>query len=844
MSDNCRSKVPATRWLPMKAARSGLLLGLISFTTPALAESTAQADSIPATPCDNSAASPYDSQRKAPGVSYDALNTSVAVAQCAEAVSHYPNSGRLYFQLGRALEKANRIADAIVAYGRAAEIGHGGGFNNLGEMYRDGKGFARDPAKAEQYFQNGAALGYAEAQYNLAKLLLKKPRNDVDIAQVRQLLVAASGGGYVDARALLETLPPPLPTVGVQRQPSLDGAWAVGSEKACAASPYQLQTTDSVWKFTDWKGGTNVEKVVQSADGFYVTETVSSPEQRIGTRWEYRFQGPSRAEVRNVRTQRGFVIVRCPGPKQAAPLQVTAVPVSGAVPTDVATQRPSTDGPNAPASKADDLRKAMVSSNIQGVWALRCDEPASFNNQYLFLFSEPSGSAGFLYYYSVRQPSHFYQYNSIKELGDGRADITFSDGDQLLSEVLSVSETSFRPIEIKTIEGQYIVRDGKHEDTKEPTTTWTRCSHENIYDMAAQTSFLAARIQAAAAPSNMTQFSTCSVVNEYASNSDMGNDVRWEGECKDGLASGTGVQTWYKDGLVRYSRNYTLDNGRIKQRGKTGVILDVIDRAIRFTLASCDNSGTYRWIKGDITPSIAIDDPFVAEYVLDRAQKFAWKQCPEKSSGFGMANPVVVYSNVAVTIAVNGNAAIEARSYQKDRNAKESPSNLVWFEYRNIAREVRDNEYYEKFNAAANARAQQQLQQQQEAQRLALQRQEEAKERRLNAFTTQFHVEAWLQNTQLTANPFIFQGKTVGVYAFFRRMLSQNEGVFTQWDPRFDGADVLVVSNISPTAFQSPGQQAALAVRVNGMRTIDGRSYPDLTIIGIHYCGPNNCWDQ
>jgi hypothetical protein len=75
------------------------LLGLVLFSTPALAQSDARADSAPATACDISAASPYDGQRKAPGVSYGALNASVAVAQCAQAVSRFPNSGRLYFQL-------------------------------------------------------------------------------------------------------------------------------------------------------------------------------------------------------------------------------------------------------------------------------------------------------------------------------------------------------------------------------------------------------------------------------------------------------------------------------------------------------------------------------------------------------------------------------------------------------------------------------------------------------------------------------------------------------------------------------------------------------------------------
>ena len=103
------------------------------------------------------------------------------------------------------------------------------------------------------------------------------------------------------------------------QQLALNGVWAVGSETACSTSPYQLQADNSIWKFTDRNGTTNVERVVQSANGLYVTETVSSPEQPVGTRWEYRFQGPSRAEVRNLLNRKTFTIVRCPGPPQTSP---------------------------------------------------------------------------------------------------------------------------------------------------------------------------------------------------------------------------------------------------------------------------------------------------------------------------------------------------------------------------------------------------------------------------------------------------------------------------------------------------------------------------------------------
>lgn len=186
---------------------------------PTTSSQASQADNAPATMCDTAAAFPYDNGRQAQGVGFNALNPSVAIPQCVDAIARYPNSGRLHFQLGRALEKANRLAEAITAYRRASEVGHGGGYNNLGELYRDGKGLPRDLVQAEQLFRQGAALKYPEAQFNLANMLLKAPMNVGNVEQARQLLSAAVAAGYVDAVRPLQALgPQSAPAIG---QPQL-----------------------------------------------------------------------------------------------------------------------------------------------------------------------------------------------------------------------------------------------------------------------------------------------------------------------------------------------------------------------------------------------------------------------------------------------------------------------------------------------------------------------------------------------------------------------------------------------------------------------------------------------
>lgn len=120
--------------------------------------------------CDRLASSPMDIEKNNPGVSFNSINASLAIPACKQATDLYPNSGRLWFQYGRALERGNLLPDAIVAYQRAGNLNHAAALNNLGELYRDGKGFQKDLSKARDFFGRSAALGSPEGQQNFSRL--------------------------------------------------------------------------------------------------------------------------------------------------------------------------------------------------------------------------------------------------------------------------------------------------------------------------------------------------------------------------------------------------------------------------------------------------------------------------------------------------------------------------------------------------------------------------------------------------------------------------------------------------------------------------------------------------
>ena len=123
--------------------------------------------------CDLLASSPLDPQKQSAGVSFNKLDHIAAVPACKVAVTENKQAPRLWFQYGRSLEKAKKLPDSIIAYQEAAKLGSGAAYNNLGELYRDGKGFEVNLKTAEEYFQKASDLNSIEGKDNLLKLQAK-----------------------------------------------------------------------------------------------------------------------------------------------------------------------------------------------------------------------------------------------------------------------------------------------------------------------------------------------------------------------------------------------------------------------------------------------------------------------------------------------------------------------------------------------------------------------------------------------------------------------------------------------------------------------------------------------
>lgn len=78
--------------------------------------------------------------------------------------------------------------------------------NNLGYLHDRGEGGIRNPSEAAKWYRRAAAAGLAEAQFNLAMLLLLDPAAEADRSEGEHWLVSAGRQGLIPAQRTLAFL--------------------------------------------------------------------------------------------------------------------------------------------------------------------------------------------------------------------------------------------------------------------------------------------------------------------------------------------------------------------------------------------------------------------------------------------------------------------------------------------------------------------------------------------------------------------------------------------------------------------------------------------------------------
>ncbi|WP_050401407.1 tetratricopeptide repeat protein [Bradyrhizobium embrapense] len=172
--------------------------------------------------CDRLAADPTDPDKPADvkGVPEIApADVATAIKYCAVAAK---SSRRAMYELGRAYAANRQTAEAMSAWRRAADKGSTSAMVELGVLYGNGTGVARDEAQARKLFERAAQAGNARGVSNLAalggggaaadpararELLARSAETNAEAQYQLGLMLAEGKGGAQDdagARALFE----------------------------------------------------------------------------------------------------------------------------------------------------------------------------------------------------------------------------------------------------------------------------------------------------------------------------------------------------------------------------------------------------------------------------------------------------------------------------------------------------------------------------------------------------------------------------------------------------------------------------------------------------------------
>lgn len=326
--------------------------------------------------------------------------------------------------------------------------------------------------------------------------------------------------------------------------------------------------------------------------------------------------------------------------------------------------------------------------------------------------------------------------------------------------------------------------------------------------------------------------------------------VTWSGECVDGKAHGNGILQWYQNRIESSQNIITTKNGITMVNGVMTANVD--PSAVDLSMIECrDGLFAKVIVKGVVEKEIDLSEYEVAPNILEKAAHFAKEKCPIGTNGFEDIYIYLCRENEELnSCAVK--AKLDAYSYSRDDKPKIS-------NHSNREHEKRRKEEYAKYNEikAEKERVQQEKEKQIEAQKkieaakkkseIEMRKAAEAMKRQLeiskryDEFVKKYGVKDWPSSDTLSANPFVYEGKTVAIKVEFREMLTATQGLFSSGDNLF------VVSNI-PKGFFTSKATVILASRGAGktetkLPLLGTVSVPHLKYVGVHFCKDWQCSD-
>lgn len=122
--------------------------------------------------CDSLVAHPKNPYNEAAGVPWDDIDTKAAIAACERAIVMGNNTPRMYYQLGRAYDKAGNPKALEILRKAALELRYPFAFSHFGNLHRHGKYTAKNSEFARSLYKQGTDLGDAFSKYYYGRILV------------------------------------------------------------------------------------------------------------------------------------------------------------------------------------------------------------------------------------------------------------------------------------------------------------------------------------------------------------------------------------------------------------------------------------------------------------------------------------------------------------------------------------------------------------------------------------------------------------------------------------------------------------------------------------------------
>ena len=353
----------------------------------------------------------------------------------------------------------------------------------------------------------------------------------------------------------------------------------------------------------------------------------------------------------------------------------------------------------------------------------------------------------------------------------------------------------------------------------------------------------------------------CKVCFDLQSN----ESITWSGECINGKAHGNGILVRYKNN-IEYSKTYcTTKNGLSMVNGY--LTASVETSSYNFGISEDDkyNRYTSSWaIEGVVNKDINLSYKPVADYIIEKAGHFALKNCSEKGSlqyvtillyyegddncAVSGALPLTNYKNFGSLkhdyVARNKRISEEDKEYnaklkEKERLEQEEKAR----QQAELAEKKRLEEEKKRQEMEARERQEEERRRQEMAARKAKEEQERVEvSKRRDEFIKKNGVKEWPDISELSGNPFVYEGKIVALKAQFGTMQTATQGIFGVGDTP------VIVSDIPKGMFKEKGLIVILASKIIGKTELQIPLFgliqvPHLKFVGVHFCQDYNCND-